>query len=65
MPSYPYAMVAVLLLHRHRGDQPPVQKGVLVIRLPPSSTVEGLPVVISGSKTEYIAGLRRLRGEPD
>jgi hypothetical protein len=64
MPSSLYAMVATLLRHQRCRNQPPVQKGVLVIRLPPGTTMEGIPLVVGGSKAEFIDGLRRLRGKP-
>jgi hypothetical protein len=60
------AMIAALLLQRRRSDLLPAQNApVLVIYLPPGVAVEGLPLVIGGSTAEYIAGLRRWRGEPD
>jgi hypothetical protein len=66
MTIHRLAMLAALVHQRRRSDLPAAQDGwVLVIHAPPGVAVEGPPVVIGGSKEQYITGLRRLRGEED
>ena len=53
--------LGIALLQRRRLETPPAQLHVvLTIAGPPG--LDG-PLYIGGSKAEYIAGLRRLRGE--